>query len=467
MKQFLLLTMMTVLGAVGAMQTPFWGVLLYYSLAVLRPQHLWEWALDDSIRWSLLAALITLISFWLHLSRLITRSVFNVMIWLILGYALLVMLSTITAFNPQIAQGWAIEYAKVLVIAVVASIVIEHFWQVRVLALMIMVMLGYIAWEINFLYFFQGGRLNIFHYGYGGLDNNGAGLLLAMGIPFAYCFALTPGRGVWRWWPMAVCAALGLVMMHAVMMTYSRGAMLASALGIVWVLIHHRPRWQSLGAAAALLVVLSVLAGPQIRERFLSTVDYQTDDSAQSRFDSWHAAWMIAWENPLLGKGIRNSNQYTINYGADKFGRTIHNQYLQIAADTGIPAAAIYLGMLGYGLWNFRRGRLMCRDAMRDADKEAAARLLHAARICLACQASLLIFIFDGMFLSLEMFETPWLLLVMAGVLPRVMTKYVEQTLAESPEPNRATPERRRKTDRPRYDWKRPALPAGAQRMTP
>lgn len=432
MKQVTFLSLMIVLGAVGALQSPFWGVLLYYSLSVLRPQHLWNWALDGSMRWSLMAALITLVSFCLHLSRIVSRGAFNGMITLIMMYALLVMLSTITAFNPQIAQGWAIEYAKVLVIAVVASLVIEHFWQVKVLALMILLMLGYIAWEINFLYFFQGGRLNIYHYGYGGLDNNGAGLLLAMGIPFAYCFALSPAKGMWRWWPVAA-AFLGLVLMHAVMMTYSRGAMLAAAVGILWVLIHHKPRWQSIGASLLLAVSLSVMAGPEIQNRFMSTTNFQTDESAQSRFGSWAAAWDIAWENPLLGKGIRNSNQYTLNYGADRQGRTIHNQYLQIAADTGIPAAALYLLILGFGLWNFRRARMMCRDAINtEPDDDAKEHIHDASRICLAAQASLLIFIFDGMFLSLEMFEPPWLLLVMAGVLPRVMKTYLQTLCSKS-----------------------------------
>ena len=426
MKQVTFLSLMTVLGAVGAMQTPFWGVLLYYTLAVLRPQALWDWALDGSIRWSLLAAIITLVSFWLHLSRLITRSAFNSMVTLFILYSLLVMFSMITAFNPQIAQGWAIEYAKVMVIAVIASMVIEHFWQVRLLALMILLMLGYIAWEINFLYFFQGGQLNIYHYGYGGLDNNGAGLLLAMGVPFAYCFAMSPVKGWLRWWP-PVAALMGLILMHAILMTYSRGAMLATALGIIWVLIHHRPRWQSGAAAVGLVMVLSVMAGPQIQQRFLSTAQYKTDASAQSRFESWVAAWQIAWENPILGKGIRNSNQYTRNYGADFQGRTIHNQYLQIAADTGIPAVALYLLMLGFGMFNFRRGRLMCRDALKDTqDDEVKRHIRHASQVCLACQASLLIFIFDSMFLSLEMFETPWLLLVMAGVLPRAMQTHLD-----------------------------------------
>lgn len=462
MKQLVLLSAITILGALGAMQTPFWGVLLYYTLAVLRPQHLWDWALSGNIRWSLMAALITLVSFWVHLSRLITRSAFNVMVTLIIAYALLVMLSTIMAFNPQIAQGWAIEYGKVLIIAVVASMVIEKFWQVKALALMILLMLGYIAWEINFLYFFQGGRLNIFHYGYGGLDNNGAGLLLAMGIPFAYCFALSPAKGLWRWWPVAA-AALGLVMIHAVMMTYSRGAMLAAAVGIGWVLIHHRPRWHSAGAAVALVLVLSVMAGPEISERFLSTTNYRTDASAQSRFDSWAAAWAIAWENPLVGKGVRNSNQYTHNYGADRAGRTIHNQYLQIAADTGIPAATLYIFMLGFGMWNFRRARMMCRDTLRsddadDMDPDTKSRVRHASRICLAAQASLVIFIFDGMFLSLEMFETPWLLLVMAGVLPKVMRTHLDNLTAEK-EPDESLDTIGEPIPTVQEGWRKPAYP--------
>ncbi len=461
MKQLALLSLMTALGALGALQTPFWGVLLYYSLAVLRPQHLWEWALDNNIRWSLIAAIITLVSFWLHLSRMILRSAFNGMVSLFILYGLLVLLSTINAYNPQLAQTWAIEYAKVIVIAVVASLVIEHFWQVKALALMILVMLGYIAWEINFLYFFQGGRLNIFHYGYGGLDNNGAGLLLAMGIPFAYCFVLAPVRHIWRWWPI-VAGALGLFLIHAVMMTYSRGAMLASAIGMTWVLLHHRPRWQSIGGAVVLILVLSIMAGPQIRDRFLSTTQYKTDASAQSRFDSWAAAWQIAWENPILGKGIRNSNQYTLNYGADKRGRTIHNQYLQIAADTGIPAASVYLLMLGVGMWNYRRARLMCQSILDDPPdyfkNEQLRQITHAGRICLACQASLLIFIFDGMFLSLEMFEPPWLLLMIAGLIPRVTHTYLDQ-LKDAAEAKHDAVIHAEPEEPPTPKHRRPALP--------
>ena len=61
--------------------------------------------------------------------------------------------------------------------------------------------------------FFQ-GRLDVYNRGYGGLDNNGAGLMLAMGIPMA----VYAWEGVSRWWRWLFIAAVP-PMLHAVMMT--------------------------------------------------------------------------------------------------------------------------------------------------------------------------------------------------------------------------------------------------------
>src|SRR5207344_3136757 len=103
--------------------------------------------------------------------------------------------------------------------------------QVRVLYLIALGALGYIAYEINFLYLVSGG-LDVYQSGYGGLDNNGAGLMIAMAVPLAY-FLWLHYRSWWRW----IFAAFIPVMLHAVLMSYSRGAMvsllLASPLLIV------------------------------------------------------------------------------------------------------------------------------------------------------------------------------------------------------------------------------------------
>ena len=447
MKQFLFMAGMMLVGGCAALAAPFWGVFLYYSFATLRPQHLWDWALQDTpfIRWSLLAGVIAIVVFFIHLSTILRTVRTNKIVGMLIVYAMLITLSVLTAFNPKIAQYWFEEYAKVIALAVIAALVIQHFWQIRILLWMIALSLGYIAFEINHMYITQGGRLDILHQGYGGLDNNGAGALIALGLPFTYLLAVSR-VGRWVTLRRVLGALLALAILHAVMMTYSRGAMLAASVGLVWLLIHHRPRIQTALVALALVFAINMMAGQEIRDRFTSTAEFQTDESAQSRLDSWAASWKMIWNRPMLGYGPRNSNNYTHNFGADIAGRTTHNQYLQIAADSGIPAAALYISMLGIGFYMVNRSRRRCLNARAawqpDLDDEQRARLDEGAAICLSIQTSLLMFSVSAMFLSVELVELPWLLLVLGGITPGIINGWLElvseevgQEIPDAPRP--------------------------------
>jgi len=57
MRQTLFLITVTGYCTFRSFAEPFWAVLMYYGLAVLRPQSIWGWALPRSVRWSLFAAL--------------------------------------------------------------------------------------------------------------------------------------------------------------------------------------------------------------------------------------------------------------------------------------------------------------------------------------------------------------------------------------------------------------------------
>lgn len=449
MKQLLFMMTMLSLGGVGAIYHPFWGVLLYYGFAVLRPQYMWKWTLPDGMRWSLFAAAAAVMGAVLNLPVLTERRRGNTVFALMILYGVLLIASVLTAHEPGLAMRWGIEYAKVLFMALLASMIIRELWQVRAITAMILIFTGYIAWEINSLYLFD-GRLDIFHRGFGGLDNNGAGLMLAMGVPMAYAYGVCASKR----WQKAVAWFLALLMLHAVLMSYSRGAMLSLALAAAWTLWHHRPRKQSAVLAVAAVMAVSVLAGHEIRERFSSTADFEADASANSRFDSWAAGWAIALDHPIFGQGIRNSNIYTANYGADRRGRTIHSNYIQIAADSGIPAMIVYLAMLGVAFANLRRTRLVARDYLddcreRDPLGEPNEHIRQMYFISVGCQASLFVFAFGGVFLSLEMFELPWLVIVLAGVMPDALAKHLEW-LRSHPDPLPAVPARPNKNLRRR-----------------
>lgn len=438
LKHFLLMLGVTVFTSIIATAVPFWGVMLYYGFATLRPQALWAWALADApqVRWSLTAMLIAMVTTLVNLPTILQTFRSNRVLTLLCGYAILMLLSMLTAFNPDTAWYWVQEYGKVFVMFVIASLVIQRYWQVRAMSLLIVMCLGYIAYYFNAMYFFEGGRLDIYHIGFGGLDNNGTGSLLAMGLPFAYFLTMSP-VGHWANARRIVGVIIGFLLLHAVLLSYSRGAMLAAGAGIVWIVIHHRPRVQATALSFVLVAVIGVMAGTEIRDRAISTTDYQTDASALSRLDSWAAAWNIAWEYPLLGKGIRNSNDYSQNYGADIAGRTIHNQYLQIAADSGLPAASLYIAMIGLGLYGLGKARRRCFEAEEyfhhdptphgpHSQQELIEHAQDAGLLCMAIQASLLMFSFSGMFLSVELVELPWLLLALAGILPIAVTRRLE-----------------------------------------
>ena len=467
MKHLLFLSGLMMLSMVAAALETFWAVLFYYMLAVLRPHALWEWSLGEyNIRWSLIAAGIVMVSLLINSNKLILRGRFNAILLLIGAFTALVFLSVMTTYHLQTSAKWGFEYWKVLFMAAVASFVIHKVFHIRATLLMVLCCLAYIAWEVNYLYLAE-GRLDIFHVGFAKFDNNGAALLLAMGIPIAYAFAMILQRS----WLKMLCAGVILLQLHAVLMSYSRGAMLATLGAVIWLLLHHRPRYQIAFIAIAVGLSTMVLAGPEIRERFWSTANYHQDETARGRLDSWSAAWRIAWDSPLTGRGIRVSNRYTANYGADRFGRTVHNQYLQIAADTGIPAAVVYTTMVVLALHRMGRCRVRCLNELRDRraslSEDDRHELWQGVHLAIGAQTSLLVFAMGSVFLSMEVFELPWLLLVLGGVMPYCYDKMIErlrgrESVETEQEPDAETkpkPAQRPASGRPNRRTPRPFKP--------
>lgn len=412
MKQLAVLLAVLAYLTVRSFADPFWGIFMYYGLAVLRPQYLWEWALPKGVRWSLYAAIVAIITTFLKTQSLRPKKVRPIFIFLVTIFGVLIFASYVNAIDKEIAAkaGW--EYTKIVIMVLVSSLVIDNLRQIRYLALMIFWCFAYVAYELNSLYVVN-GYLYIYHRGFGGFDNNGAALLIAMMIPFGYFFFYAERR--WLRWVYLLAIILAI---HVVMISYSRGAMLSATvagIGMLLTTFRRRPIHTALIAVVFTLATLA-LAGPAVRERYLSIGEKFSDNSAQLRLRSWIAGWRIAKDYPMLGVGIRNSNLIIHDYGADKEGRTIHNLYIQIAADSGIPAAIVYILMILFSFYWLLKAAYMCRDYL-DEDEEL--RWHHY--ICLACFWSLAIFSFGSVFLSCEMVELCYLIMLMAAASPSVV----------------------------------------------
>jgi probable O-glycosylation ligase (exosortase A-associated) len=234
--------------------------------------------------------------------------------------------------------------------------------------------------------------------------------MLAMGVPV--CILLWDGiRERWRWFFLALVP----VIVHAVLMTYSRGAMLSLLVVSPLVAVRSRRRVQmAVFGAVLFLGAIPILAGPEIQARFFTLKDNEVDESANSRRGSWAAAWNMAIDNPIFGVGIRNANLFSYQYGADMEGRTIHSQYLQIAADNGFVGMGLYLAMIA-SVWADTR---FCRSAVKGRDDLESRRIYLVAT---GVETSMAVFCFGGAFLSLENFELPFLMLLLGSQLAALM----------------------------------------------
>ncbi|MDZ4817757.1 MAG: O-antigen ligase family protein [Planctomycetota bacterium] len=422
MKPILMMCFLTLVGTVGCfIYGPICGLTVYYLFATLRPQFMWEWALPEGIAWSFYVAVATIVTalmsgFPMRWSRTHT---------LALCFAGWVVLSYLMALYPEDGNAYMIDYGKHLVMFIVASLVVQSVREVWTLYLTIALCLCYIAYEINFLYFVN-GYLGVVHNGYGGNDNNGAGLLLAIGIPLCY-FAWEGMQSVARWAFLAFIP----VLLHAVMMTYSRGAMLSIVLMCPILILRSRYKSQLMIGAVAMFFIVPAMAGQEIRARFFSISEHDRDQSAQSRFGSWQAAIDIANDYPILGAGVRNSNRLSYQYGADMEGRTIHSQYLQLAADNGYIGMGLYLSVLVSGWLGLRSVQ---KSAKRNFDPDSA--IEYAASAGLEC--AMATFCIGSLFLSNEAFELQYLLIFMSAqlavVAQRSTSNYSHGTLRTHPQ---------------------------------
>ena len=168
----------------------------------------------------------------------------------------------------------------------------------------------------------------------------------------------------------------------------------------------------AIGAAFIVLGGAFVLAtsGQELKERFFSIKQHDVDESANMRKRAWKAAFEIATEKPFFGVGPRCSAPHMEEHGANSM-MAIHNQYLQLAADTGGVGMGVYLALYASALffgfrlwWKIRK--------WPDYPEVRQARSMAAGITC-----ALILYGIGASFLSLDTFELPYVLFLLMAQL--------------------------------------------------
>ena len=183
-------------------------------------------------------------------------------------------------------------------------------------------------------------------------------------------------------------AATGLILGGAVL-TYSRGGALALGCVLLLTLVARRVRPRQVAVGILILVLLLLLTPPEFLRR-LGTIGeilpggeevIDPDSSFQERKLYALVAWAMFLDHPVLGVGAGN---YTVHfdYYADQVGFSArdyeqpgevhypHNLYLEIAAETGLVGLALFAAAVTAAFLALRRAHsvLIARGDAVSAD---------------------------------------------------------------------------------------------------
>jgi O-antigen ligase len=349
--------LLTIAGCIYGLINPVYGISAYFALSILKPRALWFWSVAYH-RYTYWVALCALTGWVLKgfgdrsgLGRmkiaLFCMATFVAWQWLSLA---------LNGYWPDVYLRYHCQKITDDMLAVfVALTLITTFKHLRIFTYVILLSTGYLAYEMNYAYVIQHwNRLWIREFA--GIDNNGMAMIFAMTVPLAI------GLGAYeKSWKMKVLAWSPIPLnIHAVEFSMSRTGMLglfACIPFLAWLM----PR----KLRATLLVGLVIfgglsMAGPSVRQRFSSIFleKSEMDASASSRYQTWAAGWQAMNDRPWLGYGPRGFNRVAHEYGLSH-GKSIHNLFLQVGADTGFPGMISLIGIfVGTGLALLRNRKI-------------------------------------------------------------------------------------------------------------
>lgn len=327
---------------------PRWGLFTYIGVFYLHPPMRWWGASLPEFRWSLVAAIVTLLSVpnakldtttspWS--SHTLTKVIIAYVVW---------MWCQFPWANPAHQEGLILMTKYVVLFYLLFRLLrterdLVDFALAHVLGCFYF---GALALDAT-----SQGRLENLG-GPGVSDSNTLGMHMSTGLMFAGTLILTQ-KG-WRLW--LVLAAVPFIA-NCIMQTQSRGAFLGALMGgvVYWAFApgRHRKLIVALGAISVFILLAYAPAEYWNRMSSIQTAasdETEMDHSARSRFAIISSQWHMFLDHPL-GYGFDTTTylspaylqrEWLTQYG----GRASHNTVMTILTDQGVPG--VIIGTIGF-----------------------------------------------------------------------------------------------------------------------
>ena len=334
-----------------AFRRPFVGLLLFSWLAYMRPQDLC-WSFARPMRFSFIVGMVMIVGWFVNEShaRRFWRPDLRTILMVVLVVLTSVGLATAKMQNEWVMRYY-LEFVKIMIVALFTTGQVDTKARLRTLLWTIAICLGFFGFKGGVWCFLNGG-LTILR-GPGGMleDNNDFALALVMNIPLLFYL----GRSEKTRWIRTLTNITIFLTIVTVLCTHSRGSFVA--LTCMSFLMAWRSQYllRGLGFFALLVLLFFTFAPEHVMERVASIAEGTSDSSAGARIAAWTVAARMIVEFPLFGVGLRNFQMHWQDFsygvfqtggGGKEFTYVAHNSYLQIWAEAGTFAFAVYVVLL-------------------------------------------------------------------------------------------------------------------------
>ena len=406
---------------------PIWGLYAYLIAFYAHPIARWWGSSLPNLRWSLMAALVTLIALilnknekkhaWFEFKE--TRLYAFFLAFLLLQY--------IWALNSSLHSVFVQLAVKYLILIFLIQGCVKDKKDV----------IGFItANVVGALYFaylgagYPGGRLE----GIGGPSiesSNGLGQHLAILLTFSsYLLFIKLGK----YKPLLIIAIIFIL--NTIMLTQSRGSIVALGLtGIVSLyFIPKGYKKHFIGLASLGVIAFALLIGPQILERFQGVEKNESgeisDSSARSRLVIISAQYEMWKESPIFGQGHRTTLLLSPYFIPQEYMTTVKNNKQSVsrrASHNYIMGMLTDHGIIGLGIYTLiviAIAKHLFKLKMHIESKAESELIVIQTGLCLA----FLCYLFAGLFSNNKIYEIAVWLIAIIPIVDKLITQSVVDT---------------------------------------
>jgi O-antigen ligase len=370
---------------------PLYGLYVYFFAFYFHANTQWWGASLPDLRWSLIAAIITMIVVFLNPPKGGLRFWRYTENKLLTFYTLFVILQTLWVNNQTLHMDYVVLLVKFMILVFLIQNIVHSEKEMKgVIWVNVLgaAFLAYYGMTQN-----NGGRMENLGPG-SGWDSN------LVGMHFAAILVLGGYLLLEKFHKKQLILSAGMAMvMVGLFMTESRGALIALGVtGLVGIIF--RPQTQQkkfIGFGMLAIVAAAALTGPQIIERFegmkKDNLGDVSDRSAESRMVIINAQIEMWKDSPWVGHGHRGtlllSRQYIpevyLTSGNGLAVRASHNITMAILVDHGIIGFALYFGAVLIALLKIFKYKYPYPAAELTSEQRTFSHMQIAAILALLC----------------------------------------------------------------------------------